>query len=180
MKFVETPIPGAYVVDLERLEDNRGFFARSWCEQEFESHGLVPHLSQVSVSYNRWKGTLRGLHYQVTPHEEQKLVRCTRGSAFDVLVDVRRDSPVLGRWFSIELTMENRRAVYIPAGIAHGFQTVEDDTELLYLISSPYNPDAARVLRWDDATVGVVWPIPEAILSTRDAVAPGWSEIELQ
>ena len=180
MRFVETPLAGAYVVELESVEDDRGFFARIWCEREFADAGLVSALSQGSMSYNRRRGTLRGLHFQVRPCQEEKLVRCMRGAAFDVLVDVRRGSPTLGRWWSLELSAANRLGVYVPAGVAHGFQTVEDDTELLYLISRPYAREAARILRWDDPTVGITWPIPCPILSAVDAQAPRWAEIELQ
>jgi dTDP-4-dehydrorhamnose 3,5-epimerase len=180
MRFVETPIAGAWLVELDPAADDRGFFARIWCEREFAESGLAAVVSQVSMSYNRRRGTLRGLHYQARPHHEEKLIRCVRGAVFDVIVDVRRDSATLGRWYSLELSIANRRGLYVPGGVAHGFQTIEEDTELLYLISSPYHRESARALRWNDPTVGIPWPIPGPVLSSSDARAPHWEEIELQ
>ena len=168
MKFLPTPLAGACVIEPELLEDERGFFARSFCQNEFRAHGLNPVVAQCNVSFNRKRGTLRGLHYQAEPHADAKLVRCTRGAVWDVIVDVRKGSPTARKWHAVELTAENRRALYIPAGFAHGFQTLEDDTEILYQMSEFYHPDLARGLRWDDPKLGIGWPLPDPILSPRD------------
>jgi dTDP-4-dehydrorhamnose 3,5-epimerase len=168
LKFAPTPLAGAYVIELERIEDERGFFARSFCQQEFLARGLDPVVAQCNVSFNRRRGTLRGLHYQAKPHEEAKLVRCTRGKVWDVIVDLREDSPMLLRWYAAELTADNRRALYVPKGFAHGFQTLEDDSEVLYQMSEFYYPDLARGVRWDDPAIGIRWPFPDPVLSGRD------------
>jgi dTDP-4-dehydrorhamnose 3,5-epimerase len=174
VKFVETPIGGAFVVEMERQEDERGFFARSWCADEFAARGLNPALVQCSISFNRRKGTVRGLHYQAAPHAEAKLVRCTRGKVFDVVADVRAGSPTFGRWHGVELSADNRRALYIAEGIAHGFQTLEDDCEVLYQMSERYHPEAARGVRWDDPALAIPWNDPaRAIVSDRDRGLPG-------
>ena len=159
MKFLPTKLPGVWIVDLEKHGDNRGFFARSWCRREFEEHGLNPNLVQCSVSFNLKKGTLRGMHYQVTPHEEAKLVRCTRGSICDVAVDLRPTSPAFGKWTAEELTADNGRALYIPGGFAHGFQTLSDSTEVFYQMSEFYHPESAR---------GIAWPEDQRRISKRD------------
>jgi len=166
--FTPTPLAGVLVVELQRLEDERGFFARSFCQDEFRKQGLDPRLAQCNVSFNRKRGTLRGLHYQAAPREEAKLVRCTQGAIWDVAVDLRRDSPSFKRWHGVELTAENRRALYVPGGCAHGFQTLSDDAEVLYLMSEFYHPEAARGLQWDDPAFAIRWPLPEPILSARD------------
>lgn len=172
MKFAQTPLEGAWTVELERIEDDRGFFARSFCQEEFKARGLDPVVAQCSVSFNRRRGTLRGLHYQVKPHEEAKLVRCTRGAIWDVIVDVRENSPTRYKWHAAELSAENCRALYVPQGFAHGFQTLADNSEILYQISEFHHPGSARGLRWDDPTVGITWPIPDPILSSRDRSYP--------
>ena len=173
MIFVETPLPGAYVIEVERLEDERGFFARSWCAREFAAKGLDSQLVQCNVSVNKRKGTLRGLHYQIPPHAEAKLVRCTRGSLYDVIVDLRKDSPTFLKWFAIELTATNHRMLYIPKLFAHGFQTLEDDTEIFYQMSEFYSPGDARGARWDDPLFAITWPQGEQkIVSSRDASYP--------
>lgn len=170
MKFVETLLPGVWLVEPERLEDERGFFARTWCAEEFRQHGLDPALSQCSVSFNRRAGTLRGLHWQAEPHAEVKLVRCTMGAIHDVALDLRPNSPTYRRWFAAELSADNRRALYLPAGIAHGFQTLVDDSEVHYQISVPYHGPSARGVRWNDPAFGIDWPACAArILSPRDA-----------
>lgn len=169
MIFSETPLKGAYVLELDRIEDERGFFARSWCVKEFKKHGLNPDLVQCSVSFNKKKGTLRGMHYQAAPHEEAKLVRCTRGALYDVIIDLRPDSGTFKQWFGVELSAENRKALYIPEGFAHGFQTLEDDTEVLYQMSEFYHPESVRGLRWNDPQFGIVWPIEVVTTSKRDA-----------
>ena len=168
MKFAPTPLAGAYVVELERLQDERGFFARSFCQEEFRRHGLKPAIAQCNVSWNARRGTLRGLHFQAAPHEEAKVVRCTRGAIWDVIVDLREGSPTRWRWHALELNAENRLAFYVPEGFAHGFQTLADDSEVLYQMSEPYYPDLARGLRWDDPKLAIRWPLPDPIMSARD------------
>ncbi len=173
MKFTPTEIPGVWIVDQERHHDERGWFARTWCEEEFRRHGLNPLLLQCSTSFNRRKGTLRGMHWQAAPHEEAKLVRCTRGAMFDVALDMRHGSETFKRWVGVELTADNGRALYIPEGCAHGFQTTMDDTEVLYLIAGTHHPESARGARWNDPAFGIHWPLAEAaILSPRDAEHP--------
>jgi dTDP-4-dehydrorhamnose 3,5-epimerase len=169
MIFQETELPGAFVIELERRDDERGFFARSWCSREFEAHGLSPHLAQCNISFNKKEGTLRGLHYQAEPHAEEKLVRCTRGAIYDVIVDLRRDSPTFKRWAAEELTAGNHRMLYIPKGLAHGFLTLADGTEVFYQMTESYHPRSARGVRWDDAAFGIRWPLDEPTLSERDA-----------
>ncbi len=168
MKVQSTRIQGAHLIELERIEDARGFFARSWCREEFHKAGLNAELAQCSVSYNHLAGTLRGLHYQADPHGETKLVRCTRGRIFDVLVDLREGSTSFGQWQAFELNESNHTALYIPPGIAHGFQTLVDGTEVFYQMSDPYVPDAARTVYWNDARFSIPWPIPRPILSEKD------------
>jgi dTDP-4-dehydrorhamnose 3,5-epimerase len=168
MVFLETPLRGAYVIELEKHEDERGFFARSWCTEEFSSKGLDSRLVQCSVSFNKKKGTLRGLHYQLPPHAETKLVRCIRGALYDVIVDLRVESPTFLQWFGVELTAQNYRMVYIPKRFAHGFQTLEDGTEVFYQMSEFYAPQAARGLRWNDPRLGIVWPEADRTISQKD------------
>lgn len=168
MKFLPTPLSGAYVIELEPIEDERGFFARSFCQNEFREHGLDPVVAQCNVSFNRKRGTLRGLHYQAEPHAEAKLVRCTRGAIWDVIVDLREDSSTARKWHAIELTADNRRALYIPPGLAHGFQTLEDDSEVLYQMSEYFHPESARGVRWDDPVLAIDWPLPNPVLSRKD------------
>ena len=177
MIFTETELPGAYVLDLERREDRRGFFARTWDVHELGERGLETRIVQASVSFNTRQGTLRGMHMQAPPHEEVKVVRATRGSVLDVIVDLRPESPTYRRWTGVELSATNGRALYVPKGFAHGFQTLEDDTETLYLISEFYAPEAERGLRWNDPAFGIEWPDAEhAIVSDKDASWPDWSE----
>jgi dTDP-4-dehydrorhamnose 3,5-epimerase len=168
LRFTPTPLAGAYVVELERLEDERGFFARSFCQDEFRRHGLKHAIAQCNVSWNRRRGTLRGLHFQAAPHEEAKVVRCTRGAVWDVIVDLREGSPTRLRWHAQELNADNRLAFYVPEGFAHGFQTLADDSEVLYQMSESYHPGLARGLLWDDPKLGIRWPLPDPILSPRD------------
>ena len=172
MRFLETPLAGAFVIDLELMEDERGFFARSFCRDEFEKHGLNPNVAQCSVSFNRRRGTLRGLHYQAKPHEEARLVRCTVGSIYDVIVDIRPESKSYLRWFSAELSASNRRMLYVPEGFAHGFQTLSDDVEVFYQMTETYRPDSSRGIRWNAAEIGIAWPIAELIISERDRALP--------
>jgi len=172
MKFEPTPLSGAYVVDLVRFEDERGFFARSFCQQEFETHGLNPRLAQCNVSFNSRRGTLRGMHFQIKPHQEVKLVRCTRGAIWDVIVDLREDSLTRLHWHAVELSADNRLALYVPEGFAHGFQTLVDHSEVLYQMSEFYYPEFAYGVRWDDPRIGIRWPLPDPILSERDRSYP--------
>ncbi len=174
MIFTETTLPGVFAVDLERREDARGFFARSWCAEEFAAKGLSAQLVQCNISYNIKKGTLRGMHYQNTPHAEAKLVRCTKGRIFDVCVDLRRDSPAYLKWTAVELTQENRSMIYIPAGVAHGFQSLTDDAEVFYQMSEYFHSECSRGVRWNDPLFGIVWPLASPILSEKDAAYPDY------
>jgi dTDP-4-dehydrorhamnose 3,5-epimerase len=174
MQFTELNIAGVYLIDLEPHWDERGFLARTFCVSEFEGRGLITSVAQCSTSFNARRGTLRGLHYQAAPHEEAKLIRCTAGAVFDVVVDLRTNSPTLRKWQSAELSANNRRLLYIPPGIAHGFQTTEDNTEVLYQISTEYVSSAARGIRWDDPQLAIDWPLcDDKIISERDAALPG-------
>ncbi len=172
MRFEPTAVAGVLVVEQERHQDERGFFARTWCADELSARGLDPRLAQTSVAFNHVRGTLRGLHYQAPPHAEVKLVRCTSGVLFDVAVDLRPDSRTFRRWVGVELTPENGRALYIPAGCAHGCQTLADRTEVLYHISAPHHPASARGARWDDPAFGIEWPLPVAVIAARDRDYP--------
>jgi dTDP-4-dehydrorhamnose 3,5-epimerase len=168
----ETGLAGVLVVEPERHVDQRGWFARAYCRREFAEHGIDFVPVQISISSNTRRGTLRGLHFQVPPQSEAKLVLCTRGAAFDVAADLRPDSPTYRRWTSVELTAASRRAIYVPAGCAHGFETLEDDTELLYLISEFYEPSLQQGVRWDDPALEVEWPVKPTVLSERDRSFP--------
>jgi dTDP-4-dehydrorhamnose 3,5-epimerase len=173
MVFSETVLNGVYVIEPERFEDERGFFAPSFSEREFEARGLASRFVENNISYNRRRGTLRGLHYQMAPHGQAKLVRCTRGSIFDVAVDLRPASPTFRQWVGVELTADNRRMFYIPGNMGHGFQTLEDDTEVFYQVSTAFRPDASSGLRWDDPAFGIEWPLPdERIIVARDSSYP--------
>ncbi len=172
LKITETPLAGAFIIKPDLIEDDRGFFARTFCENEFRAAGLDPVIAQCNISFNRRRGTLRGMHYQIDPHEEAKLVRCTQGAIFDVIVDIREDSATRFNWYAVELCAENRLALYVPAGFAHGFQTLADDSEVLYQMSEFYHPESARGLRWDDPQVGIAWPIGDPAMSPRDRTYP--------
>ena len=172
MIFTESPLPGAFLVDIEPLADERGFFARSFCTDEFAAQGLAVDWRQCSVSFNARKGTLRGLHYQDAPHEEHKLVRCTAGAIFDVIVDVRPHSSGFKRWFGVELTAQNRRSLFIPPGYAHGFVTLSDDAEVYYMISVAHAPESARGFRWSDPAFDIQWPMTPSVISSRDNAYP--------
>ena len=172
MIFTESALPGAFIVDLELRSDDRGFFARSYCPDEFAAQGLGTPLRQCSVSYNARKGTLRGLHYQAAPHAEHKLVRCTAGAIFDVIVNIRPDSRHYKRWVGTELSAQNRRALFVPAGFAHGFITLSDDAEVYYMISVPHSPSHAQGFRWSDPAFGIQWPMSPSVISPRDAAYP--------
>ena len=168
MIFRETPLPGAWILEPERFEDERGFFARTYCREEFLARGLDPTVAQCSVSYSHRRGTLRGLHFQIAPREEVKLVRVTRGAIWDVIVDLRPDSPTFRNHFSIVLSADQGNQLYIPKGMAHGFQTLEDATEVSYQISEPYAPESARGYRWDDPAFAIPWPEAVTVISDKD------------
>jgi dTDP-4-dehydrorhamnose 3,5-epimerase len=168
MRFTATVVPGAFLIEPEEHRDNRGFFARLFCREEFARHGLNPTLAQSSISFNDKRGTLRGLHWQEMPHEEAKLVRCTQGAIFDVVVDLRRNSSTYLKWQGVELSAQNRHMLYIPEGCAHGFLTLRDDTEVHYHISESHHPESARGMRFDDPAVGIAWPIPVRTISAQD------------
>jgi dTDP-4-dehydrorhamnose 3,5-epimerase len=172
LKFTETSLKGAYLIQPELVEDERGFFARSWCEREFRTNGLEPRIVQCNISYNRGKGTLRGMHYQAPPSEEDKLVRCTRGAIHDVIIDLRYGSKSFGKHFGAALTAENRTMLFIPKGFAHGFLSLVDDTEVLYQMSEFYSPDHARGIRWNDPVFGIEWPGEVRVLSGKDRSYP--------
>lgn len=170
MIFKETGLKGAYIIELEKLEDERGFFARSFCQREFQEHGLNTRIAQCNVSYNKKKGTLRGMHYQAKPFEEDKLVSCIRGTIYDVIIDLRPNSTTYGNWFASELRADSYKIIYIPKGFAHGFQTVDDDTIVYYQMSEFYVPEYAQGVRWDDPAFGIKWPYATpAIVSEKDS-----------
>lgn len=168
MKFIETPLAGAYVIDVEPIRDARGFFARTWSREAFAARGLVTAVEQCSISFNPRRRTLRGMHYQAEPHAETKIVRCLRGSIYDVIVDLRPTSATFRHWFGIDLTAENRRMLYIPKGMAHGFLTRQEETEVCYQMAEPHVADAARGVRWNDPAFGIAWPEPVEVMSERD------------
>ena len=172
MIFHETKLSGVVEIEMEPHRDERGFFARSWCEREFQEHGLNPRVVQCNVSFNERKGTLRGVHYQAAPDQEAKLVRCTMGGIYDVAVDLRQKSTTFMQWIGTELTAANRRALYIPEGCAHGFLTLEDETEVSYQMSEFYRPEAARGTRWNDPAFGIIWPGKVKVISDRDRTYP--------
>lgn len=174
MIFVPTALPGAFVIELEKLEDERGFFARTWSAQEFEAHGLNARLVQCSTSFNSRKGTLRGMHWQAAPFEEAKLVRCTAGAIHDVVLDLRAGSSTHLQHLAIELSATNRRMLYVPEGCAHGFQTLVDDTEVFYQMTQIYSADHARGVRWDDPAFGLAWPPGERFINDRDRNYPDY------
>jgi dTDP-4-dehydrorhamnose 3,5-epimerase len=171
MTFTQADIAGAYVIELDRHGDDRGFFARLFCEDEFAAHGLTARMVQINTSYSAEAGTLRGLHYQTAPHEEAKLMRCVRGSIYDVVADLRPDSPTYRQWTGVRLTADNRRMMYVPQGCAHGFLTLEGDTEVIYPVSAFYAPGAERGVRYDDPALGIDWPIEVRVVSDKDR---GW------
>jgi dTDP-4-dehydrorhamnose 3,5-epimerase len=172
MKFTEIALAGAYLVEMDRIEDDRGFFARSFCAGEFAAHGLAAAMPQCSVSFNSRRATLRGLHFQADPHAEDKLVRCTAGAVFDVIVDLRPQSRTRRRWIGLELTADNRHALYVPKGFAHGFITLADRSEVLYMMSVPHSPGFAHGVRWDDPALAIDWPLEPKWMADRDAAYP--------
>jgi dTDP-4-dehydrorhamnose 3,5-epimerase len=166
--FTETKLPGAFVIELEKHADQRGFFARTFCQEEFKARGLNPEVLQCNVSFNKRKGTMRGMHYQAAPFAEAKLVRCTAGSIYDVIIDLRPSSPAFKQYFAVELSAKNHKMLYIPEEFAHGFQTLEDDTEVFYQMSQNFSPEHGRGVRWDDPAFGIKWPEDERIIVERD------------
>lgn len=168
MRFIETKLGGAFVIEPEIIEDDRGFFARSFCRNEFEAHGLCSSIVQCSISFNKREGTLRGMHYQEPPKAEEKLVRCTMGAIYDVIIDLRPESATYLEWFSLEISSSNRLMLYVPKGFAHGFQTLEDNTEVLYQISEYYDPERKGGVRWNDPAFNVDWPMTPTVMSRED------------
>jgi dTDP-4-dehydrorhamnose 3,5-epimerase len=174
MDFSEAPLKGAFLIRLRKIADHRGYFARGWCRDELAQQGLNPDMVQLNVGFSHTKGTIRGLHFQRPPHQEAKLVRCTRGAIFDVIVDLRPDSPTRGQWFGAELTAENSEMMYAPEGFAHGYQTLSDDTEAYYMTSAPYAPAAATGVRYNDPAFGIAWPLPVTVISEPDQRWPDY------
>jgi len=176
MIFKETEFKGVFIIEIEPIADSRGFFARAWCQREFEAWGLIASFVQANITYSPKRGTLRGLHYQITPHEEIKLVRCARGAIYDVIIDLREESPTYKQWLATELTADNRKMLYIPGGFAHGYQTLMDDTEVFYQVGQFYAPEYERGIRWDDPAFHIDWPITDlVILSEKDKRWPDFS-----
>ena len=175
MKFEPTKFEGLYVITPELATDNRGYFSRFYCKESFDQMGIISLFSQSSISYNRQKGTLRGLHFQSEPYEEEKIVKCIRGSIYDVVIDLRKSSGTYKQWFSMELTADNRKSLFIPKGFAHGFQTLEDDSEVLYQISGKYMPDHGMGIRWDDEAFKIEWPLEIRCVSDKDLSFPPYS-----
>jgi len=172
--FTPGTLDGAFTIDVVQHVDERGFFARTFCQEEMRAHGLEANVAQCNVSWNETRGTLRGLHYQIAPHEETKIVRCTRGAIWDAIVDLRRHSRTYAKWMAVELTEDNRRMLYIPRGFAHGFITLMDRTEVFYWMGDPYVPGTARGVAWNDATFGVDWPFEPVLMSPADRGHPQW------
>jgi len=168
VKFTETKLEGAYIIEIEKLTDDRGFFARSWCQKEFEAHGLTSRVVQTNVSFNRKKGTLRGLHYQLKPNEESKLIRCTRGAIYDVIIDLRPKSPTYKQWIGVKLSDENYTMFFVPENFAHGFQTLKNNTEITYQVSQFFTTGSERGIRWNDPIFGIKWPLEIAVISAKD------------
>jgi dTDP-4-dehydrorhamnose 3,5-epimerase len=175
MKFIETGLQGAVIVEIEKLQDQRGFFARSWCKREFEQYGLDASLVQANVSYNHRKGTLRGMHFQVEPHGETKLVRCTQGAIYDVIIDLRQDSPTYRKWVGVELTADNFRMLFVPKMFAHGFQTLAEESVVTYQVGQFYTPGSERGIRFDDPAFQIQWPLEVSVISDKDKSWPAFS-----
>src|SRR3954464_1265027 len=180
MIFIETELKGAFVLQIERREDERGFFGRAFCQHEFEAHGLKPIIAQVNVGSNRKKGTVRGMHFQYPPAAETKLVRCTRGAILDIIVDLRPESPTYLRHVAVELSEDNQRALYVPERFAHGYQALRDNTDTSYQVGEFYTPSAEGSLRYDDPRLGLRWPLPLTVISDKDRVAPVIADVEAE
>jgi dTDP-4-dehydrorhamnose 3,5-epimerase len=168
MIFTETKLNGAYVIEIKKLEDVRGFFSRVWCKNELEAYGLISDIAQINTSYSKKRGTLRGMHYQVEPNKENKIIRCTKGAIYDVIIDLRPKSPTYKKWLGIELTAENYKMLYVPEDFAHGFQTLEDDTEVVYQVSQFYSPQSEQGVRYNDSAFGIRWPIDVRVITDKD------------
>jgi dTDP-4-dehydrorhamnose 3,5-epimerase len=179
MIFTETKLKGAFIIDVKQLDDERGFFGRAWCKKEFEAHGLNSNAVQANVSYNKFRGTIRGMHYQVEPFTESKTVRCTSGSIFDVIVDLRPDSSTYKEWIGVELTAESFRMLYVPDGFAHGFITLQDHTSVHYMVTEYYTPGAEAGIKFDDPAFNIVWPITPTLVSDKDKLHPPFQDIVL-
>jgi len=175
MIFIETSLKGACLVGLKKIEDERGYFGRAWCGEEFKQHGLNPGMVQLNTGFSHRQGTVRGMHYQIAPHAEAKFIRCTRGAIYDVIIDLRKGSATFGKWHGVELSADNGLMLYAPEGFAHGYQTLQDDTEMYYMTSAPYAPAAARGVRHDDPKFGVRWPVPVTVISAADR---GWPDYQ--
>jgi dTDP-4-dehydrorhamnose 3,5-epimerase len=173
--FTETKLKGAFILDVKRLEDERGFFGRSWCKKEMQEHGLNSNVVQANVSFNHKRGTLRGMHFQFSPYQETKLVRCTKGALYDVIIDLRKDSPTYKQWIGVELTEDNFRMLYVPEDFAHGFITLQDNTAITYQVTQFYTPGAEGGIRWNDPTVGIEWPVPIEVISSKDSNHPDYT-----
>jgi dTDP-4-dehydrorhamnose 3,5-epimerase len=176
MIFTETKLKGAYIIDVKRIEDERGFFGRSYCEKEFEEYGLNTNIVQTNVSYNKKKGTLRGMHMQITPYEETKLVRCTRGAIYDVIIDMRENSDTYKQWIGVELTADNYRMLFVPEGFAHGFITLEDNSDVTYQVTQFYTPGSEKGIRWNDPAFNIEWPIEPVVVSEKDQAHPDFEK----
>ena len=174
MKFKETELNGAFIIEIEKIKDKRGFFARAWCQNEFKTHGLTPLVVQTNISYNKKKGTLRGMHYQKTPYEESKFIRCTRGAIIDVIIDLRPDSSTYKKWISVNLTADNYKMIFVPEGFAHGFQTLSDHAEILYQVSQFYTPGSEDGIRWNEPGFGIKWPLEVTVISDKDMNWPDY------
>jgi len=178
MQFFDTSLPGVHLIELEKIRDDRGYFARTWCKEEFEAHGLNPAMLQMNLGFSYRKGTVRGMHFQLPPYGEAKLVRCNRGSLYDVIVDLRPDSPTYCEWFGMKLTAENGSMLYVPPGCAHGYQTLDDNTELQYLTSQVYQRDYARGVRFDDPVFNIQWPTDVTVVSEADRNWPNYAVVQ--
>jgi len=176
LQFKETKLSGAYIIDLDTIKDERGFFARAWCQKEFEENGLKSNIAQCNLSFNHKKGTLRGMHYQVKPYEEVKMVRCTQGKILDVIIDLRKDSPTYKEWIGVELSADNNRMLYVPEGFAHGYQTLEDNSVVYYQVTEFYQPGSERGIRWNDPAFSIEWPLEVFVISEKDNSHPDYTE----
>ena len=176
MKFTETPLKGSFVIDLEKREDARGFFARAWCQKEFEEHGIYRLPVQANMSFNKKAGTIRGMHYQAAPHQESKLIRCVNGSIYDVIIDLRKNSPTYKQWFGIELNAENRTMLFVPEDFAHGFVALKDNSEIMYQVSAVYNFESERIIRYNDPAFKIQWPIEVSVVSEKDVTTPDFKD----
>jgi dTDP-4-dehydrorhamnose 3,5-epimerase len=174
MIFTETALKGAFILEVKQLEDERGFFGRTWCKKEMEDHGLNGNVVQANMSYNKKKGTVRGMHFQNPPYAETKLIRCTKGAIYDVIIDLRKDSPTYKQWIGVELTEQNHKMLYVPENFAHGFITLEDNTEVAYQVTQYYTPGAEGGIRWDDPSFTIQWPVPVELVSDKDQNHPDY------